>query len=90
MVQKFDWVKVNSAGPDGIHPILAKKIPLKEDRTKIVKQALESEGLFDTRVALIKKPKKGYRSIQVTNVGARWFEKAMLPFLEEVKPIAQC
>ena len=71
MVQKFDWVKVNSAGPDEIHPILAKKIPLKEDRTKIVKQALESEGLFDTRVALIKKPKKGYRPLQVTNVAAR-------------------
>ena len=63
MVEKFEWLKINSAGPDGIHPVISKKIPLKEDRIKIVKQALECEGLFDTRVALIKKPKKGYRSI---------------------------
>ena len=63
MAKNFEKIKVNSSGPDGIHPILSKKVPSHYHRTKIVSQALDKVDLFDTRLTLIKKKGKGYRPI---------------------------
>ena len=46
MIDKFEWVKVDSPGPDGVHPILAKKVLEIENKRSIVQQAVEQEGLL--------------------------------------------
>ena len=59
MLENFEKVKMNSCGPDGVSPILTKHIKEEYDRLKIIKEAVDSENLFDTRVCFISKGKKG-------------------------------
>ena len=33
---------------------------------------------------MIDKPNGGSRPIQINNVGARWFEKALLPYVTDI------
>ena len=85
MLENFNKVKITGCGPDGVAPILTKHIVEKEDKLKIIKEALEQNGLFDTRVTFVPKGKKGeYRPINVSNLGSRWFEKSLLPYIEKV------
>ena len=89
MLEKFSWIKVNSAGPDGIHPIITKLVKEQEKQKKLIDEALKYDKLFDTRVTLINKPKGGSRPIQITNVGARWFEKALLPYVTDIPMLSK-
>lgn len=59
MLKNFESVKLNSCGPDGISPILTKHIKNDEDKIKIIKEAIELDNLFDTRVSFVPKGKKG-------------------------------
>ena len=55
MVENFAKVKLNTCGPDGVNPALTREIKREEDKIKIVKEALEMETIFDTRIVLPKK-----------------------------------